>query len=168
MTVLPGSLDYLYHNRIIDHIPYEAYEISPLTSARMPQISGMGYGVNQAQIMHGFSNPQAPYINTPQMVSYQNGNYYNNQQNDMFIANSNSSSNTLSKITDNFKNSTTLKGIVAAGIMILTLCCMFKTGKKLPKQTTQNIPATETKTSVWEKIKGWFKKKKKSFLINLI
>lgn len=26
MAVLPGSLDYLYHNGIIDHIPYEAYE----------------------------------------------------------------------------------------------------------------------------------------------
>lgn len=26
MTVLPGSLDYLYYNGIIDHIPYEAYE----------------------------------------------------------------------------------------------------------------------------------------------
>ena len=159
MTVLPGSLDYLYHNRIIDHIPYEAYEMSPLTSSRMPQISGMGYGVNQTQMMQGFNTPQTQYINTPQMVSYQNESLYNNQQNDMFIANSNSSSNTLSKITDKFKNSTTLKGIVAAGIMILTLCCMFKTGKKVPKQTTQNTPATEVKTSIWGKIKGWFKKK---------
>lgn len=26
MTVLPGSLDYLYHNGILDRIPYEAYE----------------------------------------------------------------------------------------------------------------------------------------------
>ena len=27
MTVLPGSLDYLYYNGIIDHIPYEAYQM---------------------------------------------------------------------------------------------------------------------------------------------
>ncbi len=27
MTVLPGSLDYLYYNGILDHIPYEAYDI---------------------------------------------------------------------------------------------------------------------------------------------
>lgn len=27
MTVLPGSLDYLYYNGIIDHIPYEAYDM---------------------------------------------------------------------------------------------------------------------------------------------
>ena len=26
MAVLPGSLDHLYYNGIIDHIPYEAYE----------------------------------------------------------------------------------------------------------------------------------------------
>ena len=26
MTILPGSLDYLYYNGILDHIPYEAYE----------------------------------------------------------------------------------------------------------------------------------------------
>ena len=26
MTVLPGSLDYLYYNGILDYIPYEAYE----------------------------------------------------------------------------------------------------------------------------------------------
>ena len=32
-------------------------------------------------------------------------------------------------------------------------------GKKVPKQTTQNTPATEVKTSIWGKIKGWFKKK---------
>ena len=27
MAVLPGSLDYLYYNGIIDHIPYEAYDL---------------------------------------------------------------------------------------------------------------------------------------------
>lgn len=30
MTVLPGSLDYLYYNGILDHIPYEAYEMAPV------------------------------------------------------------------------------------------------------------------------------------------
>ena len=27
MTVLPGSLDYLYYNGILDYIPYEAYSL---------------------------------------------------------------------------------------------------------------------------------------------
>ena len=30
MTILPGSLDYLYYNGILDHIPYEAYELPPV------------------------------------------------------------------------------------------------------------------------------------------
>lgn len=27
--IVPGSLDYLYYNQVLDHIPYEAYEIIP-------------------------------------------------------------------------------------------------------------------------------------------
>lgn len=37
MTILPGSLDYLYYNGILEHIPYEAYEMvmaSPTGSAQ--------------------------------------------------------------------------------------------------------------------------------------
>ena len=30
MTVTPGSLDYLYYNGVLDHIPYEAYEMGPV------------------------------------------------------------------------------------------------------------------------------------------
>ena len=30
MTIIPGSLDHLYYNGIIDHIPYEAYEMAPV------------------------------------------------------------------------------------------------------------------------------------------
>lgn len=30
MTILPGSLDYLYYNGVLDHIPYEAYEVPPV------------------------------------------------------------------------------------------------------------------------------------------
>lgn len=30
MTILPGSLDYLYYNGVLDHIPYEAYEYGPI------------------------------------------------------------------------------------------------------------------------------------------
>ena len=46
--VLPGSLDYLYYNGILDHIPYEAYEMTPMTPSGMAQMSGMGtgYGMN--------------------------------------------------------------------------------------------------------------------------
>ena len=30
MTVMPGSLDYLYYNGVLDYIPYEAYEMGPI------------------------------------------------------------------------------------------------------------------------------------------
>ena len=33
MTVLPGSLDYLYYNGILDHIPYEVYDIPAYPAA---------------------------------------------------------------------------------------------------------------------------------------
>ena len=42
MTVMPGSLDYLYYNGVLDHIPYEAYEMTPMTQSAMAQYYGMG------------------------------------------------------------------------------------------------------------------------------
>ena len=53
MTVLPGSLDYLYYNGILDHIPYYAYEgviggannsMSFGTNPYSSMTSGMGMG----------------------------------------------------------------------------------------------------------------------------
>lgn len=35
MTVLPGSLDHLYYNGILDSIPYEAYEMPPVARPRI-------------------------------------------------------------------------------------------------------------------------------------
>ena len=42
MTVMPGSLDYLYYNGVLDHIPYEAYEMTPMTQSAMAQNYGIG------------------------------------------------------------------------------------------------------------------------------
>jgi len=42
MTVLPGSLDYLYYNGVLDHIPYDVYDMPPVTASGM-QRSGMGF-----------------------------------------------------------------------------------------------------------------------------
>ena len=75
MTILPGSLDYLYHNGILDRIPYEAYEIPPMTPSGQMQMAGIngvaqvGYGMNQ------YGNPYAnlnmpvntQMLNLPQM-----------------------------------------------------------------------------------------------------
>lgn len=37
MTILPGSLDYLYYNDILEHIPYEAYEMGMVSPANSTQ-----------------------------------------------------------------------------------------------------------------------------------
>jgi hypothetical protein len=37
MTILPGSLDYLYYNGILERIPYEAYEMIPASPGGMQQ-----------------------------------------------------------------------------------------------------------------------------------
>ena len=60
MAILPGSLYYLYYNGIIDHIPYEAYEMTPMTPSGYAQMSGMGTG-------YGNSIPytRQSYLNQP-------------------------------------------------------------------------------------------------------
>lgn len=77
MAVLPGSLDYLYYNGIIDHIPYEAYELSPITPSGMAQMSGMS-GMGHAPMMYGYNNAQAYQANATQYLkAAQKGLLYN-------------------------------------------------------------------------------------------
>lgn len=74
MTVLPGSLDYLYHNGILDHIPYEAYEMTPVANQQMNNLQSM------------ISNTSNPYLNTAQQ-----GNLYSTYNNpDTFVYRNNS------------------------------------------------------------------------------
>ena len=40
MTILPGSLDYLYYNGITPCIPYQAYEMLPMTNSGIMEMSG--------------------------------------------------------------------------------------------------------------------------------
>ena len=39
---MPGSLDYLYHNGILDCIPYEAYEPPIVTPSGREHLAGLG------------------------------------------------------------------------------------------------------------------------------
>lgn len=73
MAVLPGSLDYLYYNNIIDHIPYEAYEVLPMTQSGMMQMSGMGsgYGMNpmtNGSMMNGCGSTAMAQMNGTQYL----------------------------------------------------------------------------------------------------
>ena len=72
MTVLPGSLDYLYYNGILDHIPYEAYEY--------------GFGVPNAGMVNPYSGlKQAVMMNGNEYLnSAQRGLSYRTFSNDNF------------------------------------------------------------------------------------
>lgn len=56
MAILPGSLDYLYYNGIIDHIPYEAYQMTPMTASGRAQLAGMGTGYGVTQMGYGVAS----------------------------------------------------------------------------------------------------------------
>jgi hypothetical protein len=85
MTVFPGSLDYLYYNGVLDHIPYEAYEMVPfqpnyVQSSGMPQLGSIKQSVlgNQGMINTNNSN----YLDTA--MKGQMYGYYGNS-NDYFV-----------------------------------------------------------------------------------
>lgn len=179
MAVLPGSLDHLYYNGILDHIPYEAYEMGPMTPSGAAQMSGMGtgYGINTMNgygmnsVAGGAPNSQmnpygmnqayasmTPMNGSQYLQSAQSGLMYNTYTSpDTFVRRSNSNvnigqdfsietsaygesgknfresiMNAASTAKESVSNSPNwIKGILAAGIMLTTLCMLFK-GKKTP------------------------------------
>lgn len=209
MTVLPGSLDYLYYNGTLDHIPYEAYEMGPVTPSGMAQMSGMGTGIGMAYGMnpmggynmnsgyqmngYGMNGYVSPYqmSGSQYLQAAQQGSLYNNYTTqDNFVNRYNSGisqGQNLSKenyrFGENGKNfresileaaSATkdtvssspnwIKGILAGGIMLTTLCMLFK-GKKKPVPQTYSTgflsKLNPKNWSVnWSKLnpKNWIKK----------
>ena len=147
MTVLPGSLDYLYHNRILDHIPYEVYQTAPMAQTAVMQmpnmLNGMDIGMGQDPMSRGYGYNQAIVENNP---------YY---QVDTFNQNNRK---TDQNAVGKFINTPRVKGVLAGGILLLTLYRLFKSGKKPPKSISEK-PVQEAKTNLWDKLKGLFKKK---------
>ncbi len=157
MAILPGSLDYLYHNGIINHIPYEAYETVPMTASGQAQLSGMGMG-------HGFTNSPLNYnigptsLNGSQYLRQAQGGYlYDTYTSpDVFVSRNNSpiqdrEGYSVRKAFNSVMNAPSwLKGLASGGIIIATLMCLLK-GKKCP--TSQ-----ATKPSLFDKLKSLFKK----------
>lgn len=160
MTVLPGSLDYLYYNGILDHIPYEAYEGAP--------INGSQY-LNQAQqgLMYD------TYTSPDTFVKRNNSNYKQGEEysfaksafgyNDGVGKDANFEINAVGQEGKSFRESildsakstasgfnnvpTFVKGLIAGGVMIGTLFYLIR-GKKKPLVD-------------WSKLNpiNWFKKK---------
>lgn len=193
MAILPGSLDYLYYNGIIDHIPYEAYEMSPMTPSGMMQMSGMGTGYGM--MMNGYggmsqmngtqylraaqggllydtytypdtfvrrSNPniKAGSGYSIKQHAFRDGEGYGRDVDYEVMANGQDGKNfrlaiseAASKAKETVSNSPNwVKGILAGGIILTTVCCLFR-GKKPPVHTAN-------KTSFLSKLNpvSWFKK----------
>ncbi len=198
MAVLPGSLDYLYYNGILDHIPYEAYEMPPMTQSGMAQMSGLGSGYNVNPMMRGYGAANMTQMNGSQYLKAAQGGllYDTYTYPDTFVRRNNNPktdsgysilnkafsdgegygrdvdlevmangqdgksfrqaiTDAASKTKETVSNSPNwVKGILAGGIIITTLCCLLK-GKKVPSQPAQ-------KTSFWSKLnpKNWLQSKK--------
>ena len=122
MTVLPGSLDYLYYNGILDHIPYEAYEGAPLPqNFNSPQLASLD---GEDRFVRSYSPFEREKINVEQLSHsaqmkklVRNLNEKNFRQAIINSAQDSRESNT--------KNTNLYKGIAAAGVLILTTCALF-------------------------------------------
>lgn len=134
MTVLPGSLDYLYYNGILDHIPYEAYErVMPSPSM---YASGMGYPMNNTAYYMDAIQQGEMYNNWNSPDTY-NGNPYNYSSRRETPEESVSFKDRIKAGTEKLKNpfadkSIMWKGLIGAGLIATTLFCLLR-GKKPPK-----------------------------------
>lgn len=139
MTILPGSLDYLYHYGILDRIPYEAYEILPATQSGYNQYSNTNIN---------FANPYQTQINGNQYLKQaQQGYLYNSNSSDTFMpyphtAYTNSKGyqsygpkernfreEILAEADSNKKistNSSLIKGTLAGGLILTTIALLIR------------------------------------------
>ena len=159
MAILPGSLDYLYYNGILDHIPYEAYEPTPITPSGMAQMSGMGMNYPTNPMMRGYGAMPTSAMNGSQYLqSAQSGLLYNTYTYpDTFVRRNNTDfeiganadfekmtygqegksfrqaiSDAAAKTKETVSSSPNwIKGLLAGGILITTLCMLLKRGKKV-------------------------------------
>ena len=204
MTILPGSLDHLYYNGILERIPYEAYEIIPaapygaayntgsmkgqiygnygnsygadLNSANYYQAGGMSstmplYSGSYGGYISPFADMEAVnYLNSASNV-YGNVNAFgtpshNFSKRDIYSAeyNENNYKNSIHKEAKGVKEGVleshpTLKGLIAATLIIATPLLLLRGRKKppIPAPTTSNA----AKTGFWSKLnpKNWLGKK---------
>ena len=132
MTILPGSLDYLYYNGILDHIPYEAYELGPITPSGIEEMNGTQYlqAAQKGRIYNTYTAPDMFIRRDDENFkegenysiwekSYSDGDGINNGQN--------SAKGFFAKVKDTVVCSPAwAKGIVAGGVVLTTLCCLLR------------------------------------------
>ena len=131
MTVLPGSLDYLYYNGVLDHIPYEAYE--------MPQYMS---SASSSRGDRDYIQSRDSYIKSDKSSSIMSSEYtnpYRTDKNDIFVSESNGESSIYNssigeKPLNKEKVLTTpaiLKGLAGVVVMVGTIFLLVK-GRKKP------------------------------------
>ncbi|MCQ2754755.1 MAG: hypothetical protein MJ231_06880 [bacterium] len=70
MTVLPGSLDYLYYNGILDHIPYEAYDMSPIVGRNKNTSMANSFAQSSMNSVQSQMQQMQPIVQSNGMSSY--------------------------------------------------------------------------------------------------
>jgi len=143
--VMPGSLDYLYHYGILDHIPYEAYEMTPINNQAYAPMNGSQY-LNAAKqgLMYDTYTGNDTFIKRNPI-----------SEEDEITNFKNSITQTAERTTEKVaKTPELVKGVVAGLILLGTTFCLLCGRKKTPQ------PHAET-TSFFAKLnpKNWFKKK---------
>lgn len=131
MTVLPGSLDYLYHNGVLDHIPYEAYE--------MPQYMS---SASSSRGDRDYIQSRDSYTKSAKLSSVEHSEYtnpYRADKHDIFVNESDRKSSVYNSSTGEnpvkkekvLTTPAILKGLAGVVVMVGTIFLLVK-GRKKP------------------------------------
>ena len=131
MTVLPGSLDYLYYNGVLDHIPNEAYEMPQYMSSAA---NSRGY--------RDYTQSNDSYIKSNKLSSFAPSEYtnpYRTAKNDIFVNESDRKSSAYNSSTGDkplkkekvLTTSAIMKGLAGVVVIAGTVFLLVK-GRKKP------------------------------------
>lgn len=141
MAVLPGSLDYLYYNGILDHIPYEAYESAPANATQYLNQAKQGllydtYTSPDTFVKRNEAKQSQDYSFSKSAFGLNNGvgkdaDFEVNAVGQEGKSFRESIIESAKSTASGFNNAPTfVKGLLAGGIMIGTLFCLLKGKKK--------------------------------------
>lgn len=125
MAVLPGSLDYLYYNGVLDSIPYEAYDMPMKSGMTQPTMNGseylkaaqQGFGYQAQAGLHDSFVRQNPVAQNPDAYSPYGSEAKSIRE---------EITNATRSVNDTHKDKSMLmKGLIAGGVILTTLACIL-------------------------------------------
>ena len=145
--VMPGSLDYLYHYGILDHIPYEAYEMTPMVNKAYAPMNGSEYlkSAMQGNLYDTYTHNDNFVKRAPDLEENE-GEKFRNSIREALGNNSEKKAN---------ESPNLVKGFIAGAIVLGTLICCLARGKKAQVPPHAEPPSFVSKLN----LKNWFKKK---------